>query len=147
MALSNDWAALTTKIDSMIATGNTNQTIGISWAFQALTAYPFTIPPKEANYNYTEAIILMSDGLNTQNRFSSSQPAIDAREAAACTNAKAAGMTIYAVQVNTGGDPTMDVMRNCASSADKFVEVKQASALITAFNAIGTTLSKLRLAE
>ena len=25
-----------------------------------------------------------------------------------CNNAKAAGITIYAIQVNTGGDPTSD---------------------------------------
>jgi hypothetical protein len=37
-------------------------------------------------------------------------------------------------------------MKN-ASSADKFVEIKQANQLVTTFNAIGTQLTKLRIAE
>ena len=105
------------------------------------------IPAKEANYKYSEVIILMSDGLNTQNRYSTSQPAIDQRELLTCTNAKNAGITIYTVQVNTGGDPTQAVMKNCASSADKFVEIKQANQLVTAFTSIGTALSNLRISQ
>jgi Flp pilus assembly protein TadG len=145
--LTYDWTALNSKVDDLYPSGNTNQGIGIAWAFQALTAAPFTVPPKDPNYKYTEVIILMSDGLNTQNRFSQSQPAIDARELTTCANAKAAGITIYTVQVNTGGDPTMSVMQSCASAADKFTEIKQAAQLVTTFNSIGTALSNLRLAE
>ena len=51
------------------------------------------------------------------------------------------------MQVNTGGDPTQDVMRNCASSTDKFTEIKRANQLVAAFNSIGTALSNLRIAE
>src|ERR1700752_2641107 len=130
MPLSYDWTALSAKVDALYPNGNTNQGIGIAWAFQALTASPFTIPAKDGNYKYTEAIILMSDGLNTQNRFSSSQSAIDTRELTTCTNAKNAGIVIYTVQVNTGGDPTQDVMRNCASTTDKFTEIKRANQLV-----------------
>jgi Flp pilus assembly protein TadG len=147
MPLSYDWIALNSKVDALYPSGNTNQGIGITWAFQALTASPFTIPAKDGNYKYTEAIILMSDGLNTQNRFSTSQSAIDAREQTTCTNAKNAGIVIYTVQVNTGGDPTQTVMKNCASSVDKFFEIKQANQMVTAFSSIGTALSNLRLAE
>ena len=44
-----------------------------------------------------------------------------------CTNAKAAGIVIYTVQVNTGGDPTSTVLKNCASDTDKFSEIKSAN--------------------
>ena len=54
------------------------------------------------------------------------QPAdIDARELITCTNAKNAGITIYTVQVNTGGDPTQDVMKTMRELADKFTEIKR----------------------
>ncbi|MBX9842210.1 MAG: pilus assembly protein [Xanthobacteraceae bacterium] len=147
MGLTYDWTALNDKVDDLYPAGNTNQGIGIAWAFQSLTASPFTIPPKDPNYRYSDVIILMSDGLNTQNRFSTSQWSIDARELTTCTNAKNAGIVIYTVQVNTGGDPTQDVMRNCASSTDKFTEIKRANQLVAAFNSIGTALSNLRIAE
>ena len=48
----------------------------------------------------------MTDGLNTENRWYDEQSQIDARQAITCANAKAAGIMIYTVQVNTGGDPT-----------------------------------------
>jgi len=56
--------------------------------------------------------VLMSDGLNTEDRWSTSQSAVDSRMydsssqgADTCANIKATGITIYTVQVNTGGDP------------------------------------------
>jgi hypothetical protein len=147
MGLSYDWTSLSNKVDSLYPAGMTNQNIGLVWAFQSLTAAPFTIPSKDPNYKYTDIIILMSDGLNTESRFSGSQSDIDAREAITCTNVKAAGITIYAVQVNTGGDPTQNVMKNCASSSDKFIEIKQANQLVTTFNQIGTQLSNLRISQ
>ena len=147
LPLSYDWIALDEKVDDLYPNGNTNQGIGIAWAYQSLTALPFTIPAKDANFKYTEVIILMSDGLNTQNRFSHNQADIDARELITCTNAKNAGIVIYTVQVNTGGDPTQDVMKKCASSPDKFTEIKKANQLVSTFSSIGTALSNLRLAQ
>src|SRR6267154_1328757 len=47
MPLSYDWTALNVKIDAMTPGGNTNQTIGLQWGFQSLTAAPFTIPAKD----------------------------------------------------------------------------------------------------
>ena len=70
----------------------------------------------DPKYKYTQAIILMTDGLNTQNRWYTSQNSIDTRQATTCTNAKAAGITVYTVQVNTGGDPTSTLLKNCATT-------------------------------
>ena len=49
--------------------------------------------------------------------------------------------------INTGGDPTQSVLLNCASSADKFIEIKKASQVLSAFNSIGTALTNLRIAQ
>src|SRR5436305_4523515 len=89
MPLSYDWSALDAKIDSMRPGGNTNQTIGLQWGFQSLTAAPFTIPTKDPNYTYNQIVILLTDGLNTQNRFSTAQSAIDDRTKKVCDNIKA----------------------------------------------------------
>ena len=64
-----------------------------------------------------------------------------------CANIKAAGITIYAIQVNTGGDPTSTLLQNCASSSDKFFLLTSANQIITTFNTIGTNLTKLRIAQ
>src|SRR6185436_13330487 len=69
MGLSYDWTALNNKIDSMSPEGYTNQAIGLQWGWQSLTAAPFTIPAKDSNYQYQEIIILLTDGLNTEDRW------------------------------------------------------------------------------
>ena len=38
LPLTNDWTALNSKIDEMQPNGNTNVTIGLVWAWHALTA-------------------------------------------------------------------------------------------------------------
>ena len=147
MPLSYDWTALNAKIDSMTPNGMTNQTIGLQWGFQSLTASPFTIPAKDPNYTYSTVMILLTDGLNTQNRFSTNQSDIDARTKKACDNIKAAGITLYTLQVSTGGDPTSTMLQQCASDINKFWFVTSSSQIGTIFNQIGTNLSKLRIAK
>ena len=151
MGLNYNWTSMTSLVNSLAPIGNTNQGVGLQLGWMSLVGGgPFTMPPKDPKYKYNEVIILMSDGDNTQNRWSNSQSAIDAREALTCTNAKTAGFTIYSIQVNTGGDATQAVMKNCASDASKFFELKKANDLITTFttfNSIGTALSNLRIAQ
>jgi hypothetical protein len=94
-----------------------------------------------------KAIILLSDGFNTQNRWSTSETTIDTRQTTLCNNVKAAGITIYTIQVNTGGDPTSSVLQSCASTADKFFMLTSANQVLTAFNTIAAQLSKLRISQ
>ena len=61
-------------------------------------------------------------------------------------NAKAAAVTMYVVQVNTDGDPTSTMLQNCATNSSKFFMLTDASSIVSTFDAIGTELSKLRLA-
>ena len=148
MPLSYDWSSLKTRIDAMKPTGNTNQGIGLAWGWMTLsTGNPMNAPAKDTNYTYKDAIVLLSDGLNTQNRWYSNASQIDARQKKLCDNAKAENITIYAVQVNTGSDPTSSVLQYCASGTDKFYLVTSASQTVSVFKDIGTSLSRLRVAR
>jgi hypothetical protein len=151
MGLSYDWTALTAKVNSLYPDGNTNQAIGLQWAFMSLTSSPFTIPPKDANYRYTDVIILLTDGLNTQDRWYTDQASINARQTLTCANVKAAGIIIYTIQVNTSGDPTSSLLQNCGSNSpgttDHFFLLTSANQIVTTFNQIGTALSNLRVAR
>lgn len=146
MGLSNDWTALSSKIDAMTPVGNTNQAIGLQLGWQSLTQSPFTVPTLDPAYNYSQVIILLTDGLNTQDRWYSTQSLIDARQEQTCANVKAAGVTIYTVQVNTGGDPTSTLLQDCASDANKFFLLTSSTQIPTTFSQIGTALTQLRLA-
>jgi Flp pilus assembly protein TadG len=146
--LTYDWSSLKTKIDALVPTGNTNQGIGIAWGWMTLTqSDPFNAPPKDPNFVYKDAIVVLSDGVNTQNRWYTSSNSIDARQRILCDNAKAAGITIYAVQVNTGSDPISSVLQYCAQNSSSFYLVTSASQTASVFNAIGTQLSKLRVSK
>ncbi len=146
MGLSNNWTTLNAAIDTMTAAGNTNQAIGLQLGWQTLTAAPFTIPAIDTDYKYQTVIILLTDGLNTQDRWYSTASSIDTRQKKTCDNIKAAGITLYTVQVNTGSDPTSTLLQNCATDAGKFFLLTEAGQMVTTFGQIGTSLSKLRLA-
>ena len=69
--LTYNWTTLKAEIDKLQPTGNTNQGIGLAWGWLTLGVgvVPFNAPAKDtANYTYKDAIVLLSDGLNTQNR-------------------------------------------------------------------------------
>jgi Flp pilus assembly protein TadG len=149
MPLSYNWSAMTTLINNLTPNGNTNQGIGLAHGWMSLIGggpYP-TPPAKDPNYTYQQIIILLTDGLNTQNRWYTSQSSIDTRQATTCANVKAAGITLYTVQVNTGGDATSTMLKNCASDSTKFFLLTTAHDIVATFNQIGTQLSKLRVAK
>ena len=148
LPLSYDWSKIKKRIGDMEPTGMTNQGIGMAWAWMTLTqSDPYNAPAKDPNYTYKDTIILLSDGLNTQNRWYSNAAQIDARQKILCDNAKAAGITVYTVHVNTGGDPTSAVLKYCASGAENFYVITSASQTAAVFSSIGTSLSKLRVAK
>jgi Flp pilus assembly protein TadG len=157
MPLSYDWTALKATITAMQPTGGTNQAIGLAWAWQSLAqTAPLNAPAEDPNYTYSKAIILLSDGLNTEDRWPANgdgstqfNGSIDARQRIMCDNIKAAGITIYTIQVDTDNppDPVSSVLSYCASGSQNFYMLYSASQVITAFNSIGTSLSKLRVAR
>jgi Flp pilus assembly protein TadG len=146
LQLTNNWDNLSAKVDDMKPAGNTNQAIGLQVGWQSLTASPFTIPAKDSHYEYKQIIILLTDGLNTEDRWYQSESAIDTRQQMTCDNIKAAGITIYAVQVNTGNDHISTLLQNCASDLNKFYYLTSTSEIGTTFSQIGTAISNLRLA-
>jgi Flp pilus assembly protein TadG len=169
MELTYDWSAMNDLVDGLTANGSTNQPIGLVWGWQSLVGGgPFTAPPKTPSYDYIDAIILLSDGLNTQNRWdgdgSRTSTAVDARMrdssgTGTCANINAHDINLYTIQVNTGGDPTSTLLKNCAGTAptetvarkfpdpNKFFLLTTADQIITTFDKIGTELTKLRIAQ
>jgi Flp pilus assembly protein TadG len=156
MGLNYNWTSMKSLVDNMSPSGSTNQAIGLQLGWMSLVGGgPFSVPAYKTGYTYSKAIILLTDGLNTQDRWygdgsslgTSDDAKIDARQALTCANAKAAGITLYTIQVNTGNDPTSTLLQNCASTSDKFYLLTSASQIIAAFTKIGTDLSQLRVAK
>jgi Flp pilus assembly protein TadG len=151
VGLSDNWTTLSSEVDAMQPNGSTNQAIGLAWGWQSLTQAPFTIPATDPTYTYKQIIILLTDGLNTQDRWygdgSNTSTQVDARQQILCTNIKNAGVIVYTVQVNTGGDPTSTLLQNCATDSSYFFLLTSANQIVTTFQSIGTALSDLRLSQ
>lgn len=155
---SSNIKTLKDKIDDLTDNGGTNQSIGMAWAWQTLQIGndPFPAPVKDSNYKYTDAIILLSDGQNTKNRWDGDgqrpSPEIDARQKILCDNIKAETVDgkrktmIYTIQVNTDGGPDFEVLKYCADQGN-FFATTTAAGIATAFNAIGNSLNALRVSR
>jgi len=150
--MSNDWTALKNQISAMTAAGNTNQSIGMAWGWQSLSTSngPITAPAKDSNYIYKDYIVLLSDGLNTQNRWSTTEATIDARQELLCKNVKgdtSHPVTVFTIQVNINNkDPKSQVLQDCASTGD-FQMITSASQTADAFQNVLTEISKLRVSK
>ena len=131
----------------------------MAWAWLSLqTGAPLNTPAKDADYKYTDAIILLSDGLNTMDRWpaygngqTQFNGQIDARQKLLCDNIRASATNtsrtvIYTIQVNTDGDPESSILRYCADGGN-FFATTTASGISSAFAQIGSSLSKLRIAK
>lgn len=143
--LTNDWTLLRNKINAMTAGGYTNVTIGLAWGWHLLSPTEIFTEGQPANTpNLTKYVILLTDGDNTRNRFTSSQSQIDARTSAACTNVKAAGIKVYTVRVIDGN---ATLLRNCATEPSMYFDVQNAAQLAQVFTAIGGQIATLHLSR
>ena len=144
MPLSTDWTALKNKIDDLDANGNTNTTIGMVWGWNMVTQGATLSNAAAPAANMDKVIVFLTDGENTENRFSTSQSAIDARTASLCTAIKASGVIVYTIRVMDGN---ATILRNCASDTGKYFSVTNASQLTSVFSSIAQALSNLRVSQ
>jgi len=153
--MSYQWSDLKTQIDAMTPSGNTNQAIGLAWGWQSLNTAngPIQAPAKDTTHIYQDYVVLLSDGLNTQDRWYTSASDIDARQELLCANVKDPSknsnnqIKIFTIQVNIGNkDPTSRVLQDCASDGN-FQMITSASQTAGAFQNILTQISKLRIAK
>ncbi len=156
--LTYNWTTLGTAIDSMTPNGGTNQAIGLAWGWQSLSqTSPLNAPAEDPNFKYQHIAIILSDGLNTQDRWygngSTWSSQVDARQEIVCDNMKNAGITIYTVQVNTDNEAASAVLKYCAGTkagvadSSKFFLLTTPTQIITTFAQIATSLSQLRIAN
>lgn len=149
--LGYDWTNLNAQIAKMSAQGSTDQPIGLAHGWQTLTpGTPYGAPALPANT--AQYIILVSDGLNTQDRWygdgSNQSSQVDTREGLACTNAKAAGIIIYTIFVDLGGTQgSSQALQSCASDSSKYFDLTTSGAIITTFNQIAQQITDVRVSH
>jgi Flp pilus assembly protein TadG len=151
--MSENWQALKDQINAMVASGNTNQAVGLAWGWQSLSTEndPIKAPAKDLNYVYKDYIVLLSDGLNTQNRWSSSETSINDRQKILCQNIKddkVNPVTVFTIQVNiNSADAESQVLKECATPDGSFQMITSVTQTSGAFKNILTQISRLRVAK
>ncbi len=98
------------------------------------------VPPNDTR----QIIIHLTDGLNTQNRWTSRGSRVDRRTREVCKNIKAADIQIYTVLVMEGNAA---LLRECASDPAMFFEIRSANQLLSVFETIGSQIANLRLSR
>jgi Flp pilus assembly protein TadG len=147
-ALTPMLTSLATAVDGMQPSGATNMTIGVQWGMESLTSSAPFIGSSSTSKKF---MIVMTDGLNTQNRWwgdgtanSPNRDKIDARTKLACDNAKKAGITLYTINLMQGN---ASLLAYCASDATKYYAVESASQLSDTFQQIATVIKRVRLTK
>jgi Flp pilus assembly protein TadG len=150
--MSNNWGALKQEVTDMLPLGNTNQAVGLAWGWQSLSTVngPIMAPAKNNNYIYKDYIVLLSDGLNTQNRWSTITNSIDTRQQLLCDATQhdtKNPVTVFTIQVNISNkDAKSQVLQNCATNGNSQM-ITSSSQTADAFQNIITQISKLRVAK
>lgn len=172
MRLTNDFDALRARIDDMNAIGETVILTGLMWGWHTLSpSAPFYDGVAYNTDKHKKIMILMTDGQNslasssnnnqsyygglgyiwqgrlgiTSGSSSTRRLKMEEKQAQACTNAKAAGITIYSIRLLTSGDAT--VMEGCATTPEMFYDVTDVDDLNSVFIEIANSIQNLQITE
>ncbi len=153
--LGYSWSALSSQITAMSPSSSTNQAEGVAHGWQTITTgNPYGAPALPANT--ARYIILLSDGLNTQDRWwgngstegTTEDGYIDDREKKTCDAAKADGVIIYTIFLDIGGAHGDSApLEYCASDSSKYFDLTSTSAVVTTFNQIAQQITNVRVSR
>jgi hypothetical protein len=173
LPLTKDKSSVLALIQSMQAKGGTNILEGVMWGWRLLSPEPpFTEGRPWDDPDNDKFLIVMSDGENWhQSRSNHNKSSyhsfgyaankrlgetytssalvakMNAKTAAACQNAKAAGLKVYTVAFRLeAGSAARDLLANCATSANQAYAASDGQTLIQAFESIGREIARLRVA-
>jgi hypothetical protein len=87
-------------------------------------------------------MILLTDGDNTQSRYSTNPSSIDARARKACDEVKGKKIKLYTIRVIEGN---RSLLQSCATAGDTYKEVANADELGPVFKQITNEIAGIRL--
>jgi Mg-chelatase subunit ChlD len=171
--LTDDKGAVLALIQSMQAKGGTNIMEGVMWGWRVLSPeLPYIEGRSYAEKDNIKYLIVMTDGENWHQARSNHNKStyhafgyaakgrlgttytttaliaqMNAKTLAACANAKAAGIKVFTIAFRLEGNPTtLALLADCATSANQAYVASNGTALIQAFESIGSEIARLRVA-
>jgi Flp pilus assembly protein TadG len=120
-------------------TSSTDETIQINGSGSITTDFMRMVGFPNMNFNSTSTTtwgtskLGLNSGDNRHGDFSDQSAQVDTRMKNLCDNAKAAGVTIYTVQIDTGGAGQSAVLPYCGGGSRRFVMPTQPGQISNAF--------------
>jgi len=175
--LTNTKATLMTAVNALTARGNTHIPVGAVWGWRLLSPkwrdlWGGQMDANDLPLDYHEqlsqkAMILMTDGTNTMSNniytaygfladghlgttsnTSTAESKLNSKTTTICNAMKAQGILIYTIVFGNDSDTTAkNLLKNCASETDFYFDSPSQAKLEAAFQAIGDSLSKLRVSR
>jgi Flp pilus assembly protein TadG len=174
LPLTTNFDAVRTKVNSLQALGSTNILEGAVWGWKTLSSRaPFTEGRPEGNVGTRKILVLLTDGTNNLGPISNAlgsahssygylvdgrlgmtsgsaaavTDAMNAKTLAACTNAKADKIEIYTIRLEEPNVVTGNMLRDCATDADHYIDVPNRALLDEAFEKIKEKIALVRLSS
>jgi Mg-chelatase subunit ChlD len=144
LPLTSDFNLATSRIGEMKPAGKTNLTIGLAWGWHMLSSGVPLIEGAPSSPKVKKFIVFLTDGLNTQNRWTGSASDIDARTKQVCDNIRAAKILVYTIRVMEGNE---DLLRSCATTSSMYYNVPAVSEMMAVFSSVLRDISMLRIAK
>lgn len=152
MPLTNDLTALKTHIQNLSVRGFTAGHVGLAWGWYALSPEWSAIWPSESKPlaygapSELKVVVLMTDGVFNSTSVATQGTAPEQAELL-CNAMRTKGIIIYSIAFNNPGEAAEELMRKCASSADRFYEAADPEDLIATFSDIAGQFTGVRLAQ
>ncbi len=171
-ALTNQKAPVLDTIKGMKADGYTHVAEGVGWGLRVLSpGEPFSEGVSYDNKEITKAMVLLTDGENTfetednhnastytaygflsqarlgSNSYWTAVSQQDQLLQQACNNVKSAGIVVYSFAYNVPSATQRNLIKNCASSPEKYFDPPSNAALVKSFQMIADELRRLHLSK
>ncbi|MBY0427800.1 MAG: pilus assembly protein [Alphaproteobacteria bacterium] len=173
--MTNQKTDILAGINSMIAAGNTHVNLGLDWGWRMLspkwrglwggTMNANNLPLDYGTANMQKVVIMLTDGQNTMSNgdrtaywylsdkklgttsASGAVAELDKRTLAVCNAMKAKGIVIYTILYDLIDKNIENLYTQCASKPEYFFSSPDYATLHKAFQAIGDSLSNLRISR
>ncbi|MAT33803.1 MAG: hypothetical protein CMK06_01445 [Ponticaulis sp.] len=176
LPLTSNYLEVRKTIKALKASGSTNISEGVAWAWRALSPEAPFMEGDRFTRRVQKVMVLLSDGNNSiatrSGHFGGTDysaygymenerlegvdgwydqkeilDAMDKRTKLVCQNAKQAGVRIFVIRLAQEDERSEKLLKGCASSKDDFIDVQESDDLDVAFREIADKISNLRISH
>ena len=149
--LTSDMSAVRGAVNGLATNGETYLPSGLLWGWRQL-APSAPLPVSDPAPAGDRILVLMTDGDNTKSKIAGqdghwggSKGQANKRTDELCRAVKSDEITVFTIAFQVDDGATRNLLQDCASTSSNYFNAQNAQELIAAFNAIGDSVTGLRI--